>query len=68
MTEKLNKFFTDIIFISTGKQVIPLQETNHEEAISDIRPMKFWKYRSGTRTRTLTKKLINRHACSKKHE
>ena len=33
---KLNEFFTDIIFISTGKQVIPLQETNHEEAILDI--------------------------------
>ena len=29
-------FVTDIVFISTGKQVIPLQETNHEEAIMDI--------------------------------
>ena len=36
MAEKLNEFFTDIIFISTGKQVIPLQETNHKEAILDI--------------------------------
>ena len=36
MAEKLNEFFTDIIFISTGKQVIPHQETNHEEAIMDI--------------------------------
>ena len=36
VAEKLNEFFTDIIFISTGKQVIPLQETNHEEAIMDI--------------------------------
>ena len=36
VAEKLNEFFTDIIFISTGKQVIPLQETNHEEAILDI--------------------------------
>ena len=34
--EKLNEFFTDIIFIFTGKQVIPLQETNHEEGILDI--------------------------------
>ena len=34
VAEKLNEFFTDIIFISTGKQVI--QETNHEEAIMDI--------------------------------
>ena len=36
VAKKLNEFFTDIIFISTGKQVTPLQETNHEEAILDI--------------------------------
>ena len=36
VAEKLNELFKDIIFISTGKQVIPLQETNHEEAIMDI--------------------------------
>ena len=36
VAEKLNECFTDIIFISTGKQVIPLQETHHEEAILDI--------------------------------
>ena len=29
-------FFTDRTFISTGKQVIPLQEINHKEAIQDI--------------------------------
>ena len=36
VAEKLNEFFTDIIFIFTGKQVIPLQEANHEEGILDI--------------------------------
>ena len=36
MAKKLSEFFTDIIFISTAKQVITLQETNHEEAMLDI--------------------------------
>ena len=36
MAEKFNEFFTDIIFISTGEQVIPLQETNHEHAVLEI--------------------------------
>ena len=36
VADKSSEFFTNMIFMSTGKQVIPLQETNHEEAILDI--------------------------------
>ena len=33
VAEKLNNFFTDIIHITTGKTVTPLEEGNHEQAI-----------------------------------
>ena len=36
VAEKLNNFFTDIIHITTGKTVIPLEEGNHEQAILNI--------------------------------
>ena len=36
VAEKLNNFLTDIIYITTGKTVIPLEEGNHKQAILNI--------------------------------
>ena len=36
VADKLNNFFTDIIHITTGKTVIPLEQGNHKQAMLNI--------------------------------
>ena len=52
--ETRDEFFTDRTFISTGKQVIPLQEINHEEAILDI----ITKYENHTNISNIKRKTL----------